>query len=381
MDSLNTDSPNTSVPPTDPRLPQPCNYNPRKQLLSFMRGTPVVIPDLQSMISHWPAGVNADIDRLDADVRSRLEAILWAPKDQKRLAKMKETNLALFGASWWPSATRYEALRIATYLTLWLFLWDDETDSIEYSNLTNDFEGASAFRQETLAYIEASLSPNSQANLPLISTNPLITKFGEVGEALSRSYTERQIEAFRNEVRQYIDMCEEEQRWQVSAQLPMVDEYMRQRMGSGAVGVLLALTEYAYGIDLGDSLRSNATLRAIWDEANRIISISNDVLSVKKEIDNEQTDSLIPLLALQLGSVQAAIDQAVETTRSSIARIDALEKEILEEYASDGPACEAIGKFIGGCKSACTANVNWTVQSPRYKLHDWSADGVLELVL
>ncbi|GAW23551.1 hypothetical protein ANO14919_131150 [Xylariales sp. No.14919] len=381
MDSLNTDNENRSVLPADLRPPQSRDDGPRKQLLSFMRGTRVVIPDLQSMTSHWPACVNADIDRLGADVRSRLESILSAPEDQKRLAKMKETNFAFFGASWWSYSTRYEALRIATYLAIWLFLWDDETDSVEYSDLTNDFEGACAFRRETLAYVEACLSPDSQAHLPLISTNRFITNFSEVGKALRESYTEHQIEAFLNEVRQYINMCEEEQRWQVSTQLPTVDEYMRRRMGSSAVGVALGLMEYAYGVDSGDSLRRNPTLRAIWDETNRITSISNDILSIKKEIDNEQTDSLIPLLALQLGSVQKAIDQAVEMVRSSIARIDGLEKEILEENASDGPACEAIGKFIGACKIAYTGNANWTLQSPRFKLHGRSVDGVLEVVL
>ncbi|KAI0410653.1 isoprenoid synthase domain-containing protein [Xylaria grammica] len=381
MDSLNTDNENRSVLLADLRPPQPRDDGLRKQLLSFIRGTRVVIPDLQSMTSHWPTCVNADIDRLGADVRSRLESILSAPEDQKRLAKMKETNFALFGASWWSYSTRYEALRIATYLAIWLFLWDDETDSVEYSDLTNDFEGACAFRRETLAYVEACLSPDSQAHLPLISTNRFITNFSEVGKALRESYTERQIEAFLDEVRRYINMCEEEQRWQVSAQLPPADEYIRRRMGSSAVGITMGLMEYAYGIDLGDSLRSNPILRAMLEEANLVTSISNDILSIKKEIDNGQTDSLVPLLTLQLGSVQKAIDQAVKTVRSSIARIDALEKEILEEYSSDGPAREAIGKFIGGCKIACTANTNWTLQSPRYKLHGRSVGGVLEVVL
>lgn len=74
MESLDVRRLDTGVLPPDLDLPQPCNDGPRKQLLSFMRGTRVAIPDLQSMLSHWPAGVHADIDRLDADVRLRIES-------------------------------------------------------------------------------------------------------------------------------------------------------------------------------------------------------------------------------------------------------------------------------------------------------------------
>lgn len=38
--------------------------NPREQLLMSLRGCHVTIPDMQSMISHWPQGVHPDIERL-----------------------------------------------------------------------------------------------------------------------------------------------------------------------------------------------------------------------------------------------------------------------------------------------------------------------------
>lgn len=42
----------------------------------------------------------------------------------------------------------------------------------------------------------------------------------------------------------FIEMCESEQRVQLSGHLPSVESYNRRRMGSGAVGVLLAIHEY-----------------------------------------------------------------------------------------------------------------------------------------
>lgn len=46
----------------------------REMLISFIRGTEVVIPDFQSLLSHWPAQVHEGVGRLSEDVQRRLES-------------------------------------------------------------------------------------------------------------------------------------------------------------------------------------------------------------------------------------------------------------------------------------------------------------------
>lgn len=46
----------------------------REQLLTLMRGARVRIPDMQCLMSHWPQGVNPEIERLDEDVMKTLES-------------------------------------------------------------------------------------------------------------------------------------------------------------------------------------------------------------------------------------------------------------------------------------------------------------------
>ena len=46
------------------------------------------------------------------------------------------------------------------------------------------------------------------------------------------------------EIEFFIDMCEAEQITCLSDQLPTLKEYQHRRMGTGAVGACLALTEY-----------------------------------------------------------------------------------------------------------------------------------------
>lgn len=57
--------------------------------------------------------------------------------------------------------------------------------------MIHNISSSSKFRQETLRYIEASLSGGDHADLSHISSNPLITGFGPIGMAISNNTNER----------------------------------------------------------------------------------------------------------------------------------------------------------------------------------------------
>ncbi|OTA96441.1 hypothetical protein M434DRAFT_8886 [Hypoxylon sp. CO27-5] len=296
--------------------PLPFSVNSREQLLMSIRGSRVVIPDLQSMISHWPHGTHPEVERLDGYVQKMFTCLLSSSNNETRFQKLKASNIALFGATWWPYAS-YEALEIVTCLSIWLFAWDDETDSLEFSTVINDWDKASVFRQNTINYVQQILSKNSELGLSEISPDPIIGLFKPVGEAVSESCNDRQISTFLDELLFYFNMCGEEQKLQVAHHLPTVEEYVRLRLGSGAVRVCLATIEYAYGITLPQQMMDDEAMQRIWHEANIIISTS------------------------------------------SIERFDTAESEILKRYSTMPKVQEDIHKFVDGCKYACTSNLNW----------------------
>ncbi|RYP24376.1 hypothetical protein DL765_000640 [Monosporascus sp. GIB2] len=259
----------------------------REEIVAAMRGSNIVVPDLQHIISHWPAGVHPELKRLEEDVMSAFESMTSSPSDERRLRKLKESGVALLGAS------------CSLYGTM-------------FSTLIHKFEEARAFRCETMQFLQETLSQDSTlSSLMDISTNPIITNFRPMGEAISRSWNDRQVNRFLNEMRFFVDMTEEEHRCQMARRIPTVEEYIRRRMGSSAVG------------------------------------------------DQSQVDSLIPLLFVKLKSVQAAIDWAANLVRSAVERFDAAERKILECHASDPHLQEHIHKFIDGCKYAVTGNLSW----------------------
>lgn len=74
---------------------------------------------------------------------------------------------------------------------------------------------------------------------------------------------------------------------------------------------------------------------------------------------------MIPLLYLQLGSVQSAIDEATNMVQASVKRFEDAEREVLARYHDAN--CDGISKvhqYIDACKYACTANMNWRLVAP-----------------
>lgn len=65
-----------------------------------------------------------------------------------------------------------------------------ETDSHEFSTMINDYEKSSAFRKETIRYIQAVLTKSDDIPLSHISTNPIITNFEHVAEAILKRYSQ-----------------------------------------------------------------------------------------------------------------------------------------------------------------------------------------------
>ncbi|PWY88674.1 terpenoid synthase [Aspergillus sclerotioniger CBS 115572] len=332
--------------------------NPRQHLLRQLRRCTFTIPDLQKVFEHWPQATSPDVGRLEKDVEARIEHFF---PDGKIARKMRDAKVAEFGASWWPYASR-DRLCIATYLSLWLFAWDDETDSTEISDLVHHEQRASTFREETKSFIHASLSDECElshlASLPGAS-NPFIANFGTIGRAIAKSYTPEQRRLFQGELDYFLEMTHLEQLVQSSNELPTVEAYSRRRMGSGAVGVCLAITAYAYKMDIPPILMNAKEIQKLWDLTNVIICTTNDIMSLGKEIEHDQTDSLIPLLYAERGGpLQDAVDTAVHTVRESVAEFDRVADTFLIDKQDD-PQLLNLSNFIDGCKFACTANLNW----------------------
>ncbi|KAI0549736.1 terpenoid synthase [Xylaria curta] len=354
--------------------------NAREQLLTSLRGSSAVIPDLRRLLHQYPFEVHPEVERLEEDVHRTLEMIFPNPKDEERLLKMKSDRYSLFGASWWPYPS-YEGLHVITHLMLWAFCWDDELDSPEFSSMIYDEASSTKFREETISYIEASLSQQKDCDLVQISTNPLIVNFNPIAQAVLRDYSANQIQTLLHELRRYIQTTREEQMSHIENRITPAEGYIRRRMGTSAVWMCLAMHEYALGIELPRDVMQSSSMQTIWHETNMIIALTNDILSLKKEVDQSVVDTLVPILFLEHGSLQAAIDHAISMVQSSIERLDLAEKELLERYSSSATLTKNLELFIRSCKYACTGSLNWSLQTKRYNVNVDPTSGAIHITL
>lgn len=72
-----------------------------------------------------------------------------------------------------------------------------------------------------------------------------------------------------------------------------------------------------------------------------------------------QVDTLIPLLYLRHGTLEAAMDIAVKILDESVATFERSSRQLLDRHSNATDVHFGLKKFIHGCKCACTANLNW----------------------
>ncbi|KAL9637144.1 MAG: hypothetical protein Q9204_001988, partial [Flavoplaca sp. TL-2023a] len=285
--------------------------NERFEIVELLRGQHIEIPNFHHLFEQWPEATSVQLDALRTDVDSTLDKLF--PPGQRR-SKLKAADPALFGSMWWPYAS-LERLCIATYLSIWLFAWDDESDSPEFSELSLNLPEAQAFRATTVERVRTCLAldhntPYQRIDATLTEAqNSIIEQFVPVGHALVKHYTLDQ----RHALMQEID-------W------------------------------YVLDVRLPEHVMLNPAMRRLWDETNIIISTQAQ----------NQVDSLIPLLYIAHNqNLQAAVDDAINILRTAVARFDFAAKSLLEEIASDRVVTADLVRFIDSCRYACTANLNW----------------------
>ena len=116
-----------------------------------------------------------------------------------------------------------------------------------------------------------------------VSTDPM-----EYREMSPAHATIDQIHAFFEEFLYFVDMTDLEHQVVMSGILPSVAEYQQRRMGSSAVGLCLAITEwvidlqqgllltpyrYCFGMEIPVNVMRDEDMKVVWKETNNIISV------------------------------------------------------------------------------------------------------------
>jgi hypothetical protein len=124
------------------------------------------------------------------------------------------------------------------------------------------------------------------------------------------------------------------------------------------------------GFDLPNVLRQDPDLIQLVDYANAIISIQNDMFSLKKELEHDLLNNICILLYVQHGDLQLAIDDANTRVSGWITKLDRTGRVLLARYdmEKDPRVAACVVKYVEGCEMMCTGNVTWSYENGRYGL-------------
>ncbi|WQF84956.1 Putative isoprenoid synthase domain superfamily, terpene cyclase-like 2 [Colletotrichum destructivum] len=388
------DMANTTADAMDPKTIE------TQTMITALKGTVIRVPNLYGILKGWPVKANINYKRLIPVIENTFDRYFLQTvyleklrltsyckirlvKPSKLREKYRKANYARFVSLYYPHP-EWDQVRILALYIIWLFCWDDAIDQQGTSDLSNDILHAKAHRDNTIKVLEHSLGlapPKTKLSFELQNANP---ELKVIGDKLQMAYSLEQRQTFMTQMRRYIDNCHEEQKMRLQGTLPDIESYSDLRHGTAAVWTLCALIEYGLSDNIPKDIRRMGQMQTIWSETSRAIWITNDILSLRKEIPKEGSESIvnaIPILMQHKGiSPQQAVDDLLAELATSVTVFEEA-AGILEESAGKGGQ-ELMKTYCDACRCMVTGSIQFTLESSRYKLEGClNEDGSLDILL
>ncbi|KAB8220792.1 isoprenoid synthase domain-containing protein [Aspergillus novoparasiticus] len=225
------------------------------------------------------------------------------------------------------------------------------------SDLFIHINKANDFRKESLEYVKFCLGVGDDETAKWDFQNkapnrPLIRSLDVIGAHLQQVYNHDQIMTFANETDYYMGCQQREQKRKLTGRLPIVAEYLETRIGTSAVTSI-----FAYGNDIPRDIMTDPKIISLCYEANMNMSLSNDLLSLRKEIHND-IESMVPVLVSARGlTVRQAVKETEAEINRNIERFDQIADALLEEIRlTHLEQVDEVSSYIVGCRYNQMAN-------------------------
>ncbi|OLN96168.1 (-)-delta-cadinene synthase [Colletotrichum chlorophyti] len=316
-------------------------YTESAQLASRLDGQVMIIPDLRGMLAHWPSGENVH----GPDIEAHINGILDRTASGTDKANVMEANPALL-ASW------LKKLATLTMMVLWQGRLDDYIETLEYKSPNKAKEFHSRAKEYIAKYLQLSEGPRDD------SSTPVIGDFEMVAQIVCRGYGKDQRRRLRISLFDYLDSTVQEMRYIQAGRIPVKQVYESLRRKTGGAGPLCALAEYAAGVQLSATIIDSKPFGEMLRAVSIIIGLTNDLLSLGKELRNGRTLSMVPVLLWndKRNNLNSVVEDVVEDIRKAVKEFDVLENRLIHKYAAEA---EDIRKVTTTFKTICTGNLAW----------------------
>ncbi|KAF9873501.1 hypothetical protein CkaCkLH20_08960 [Colletotrichum karsti] len=335
------------------------------ELARRLDGQVMVVPDLKGMMSHWPSGKNAHC----SDIEAQINEILDRTASAKDKANVMEANPALLASCLWPNAS-LEQLKTLTQMVLWQGRLDDYIETLEYE----DAERAREFRLKTKEYIALYLLLSDVPRDP--PTASVVADFQQIAYVMCRNYDKYQRRNLRVSLFDYIDSTISEMRYIQSGEVPTDRYYEDLRKRTAGAGPLCALAEFVAGTQLPGFVSGSTPYKLMLDAVCTIVGLTNDLLSLSKEMRKGRTFNVVPVLLWNgdHGELQEVVEHVVGEIEKCVKSFDVCEARLIRQHRGEA---EEIKQVTEALKTICTGNLTWSLESKRYNVGAPEDDGSL----
>ncbi|KAK1638321.1 isoprenoid synthase domain-containing protein [Colletotrichum phormii] len=361
-----TDANKANFPPThsandltDKQTPMDKQTSGSQAVVKALKGQTLHVPNLYDIFKGWPVKkTNPHYKRMIPIVEEAFDRLIKSPLLRE---KYREANYARFVSLYYPHPDWEQVQTLALYI-IWLFCWDDAIDQQGSDDLSSDLLRAKTRHDNTIIVLEHVLDLSFDDG-SVIQYDHANTELKAIGAQLLKAYTREQRQTFMNQMKRYIKNCHKEQAMRLQGDLPDIQTYSELRHGTAAVWTLCALIEYSLGENMPEHIRYMKEVQTIWEETSRGIWITNDILSLKKEIpqDEAKAESVVNAVPILMGegkSLQQAVDTLLTELQDSVAIFE-LATSVLEEAAGEKNQ-KIIRKYCDACRCMVTGSVQFT---------------------
>ncbi|GLA72902.1 terpene cyclase [Aspergillus tubingensis] len=239
-----------------------------------------------------------------------------------------------------------------------LFDWGNWVP-FDNGELKEDLDGVRRMMDELLAVMnnETTFRPK----------DPLVVAFKSIWDRLSESdCSTGTLRRFAKSMQDYSEACIQQVIMQTKFQgseTLSVDEFIAWRRASIATMPIIALFEYAYGLNIPDEVFECSSIKELERVSTEVAAIQNDIVSYRKEQLLDENSNLIKIYLRDGFSVQAAFDEAGKLLATCY-RDWYLALADLPSWGEDVDA--QVQTYIEGLQNVVLANIHWSFRAERY---------------
>lgn len=259
-------------------------------------------------------------------------------------------------------ARRPQLEALALY-TAWLVCWDDAVDANE-GHLAADFARAERWRCRTLDMVRRALvidgTDAHDGGGPTLEDDPISRAFQEFGSRFCQTAPVDQRRRLHCEIRAFITACATEQRLRLEHRVPDFGSYMDLRVDTVGGAMYCSLVPYATGEPLPAALASAPEIGRMWLQVCILLSLLNDVMSLKKELRTDCVINAVSALVEPGISLDEIVAQLEQRMRTAVREFDEAAEGLLRMVGSDKDLTGLVRRYIDGCRATVTGTLEFT---------------------